>query len=226
MNGKVLVVEDDRAIAMAVCDRLKSEGCTVECVGDGKTGMNAAAGSGWDLIILDLMLPGKDGLEICRDLRARGVETPILMLTARDETTDKVVGLKMGADDYLTKPFEMVELVARVEALNRRRGRIVYSRDRFNIGPYRLDVRGGDLRFRQKVIPLTTFELKLLEYFCEHRGEIIDRDTLLDAIWGYEYDVYSRTVDVHIASLRRKLGDSKRQQYIITVRGQGYKLAE
>jgi two-component system, OmpR family, alkaline phosphatase synthesis response regulator PhoP len=224
VNGRVLVVEDDAVLSMAIRDRLGSEGYTVECAGDGATAFEAAAGSGWDLVILDLMLPVRDGLSVCRDLRARGVETPILILTARGETTDKVVGLKMGADDYLTKPFEMAELLARVEALQRRRGRIVFSEDSYSIGAFRLDIRSGDLHHGGETVPLTTFEFKLLKFLCEHRGEIVDRDTLLDAIWGYESDVYSRTVDVHIASVRRKLGDSQKQEHIITVRGQGYKL--
>jgi two-component system, OmpR family, alkaline phosphatase synthesis response regulator PhoP len=224
VSGRVLVVEDDAVLAMAIRDRLGSEGYTVECADDGATAFEAAAGSGWDLVILDLMLPVMDGLSVCRDLRARGVETPILILTARGETTDKVVGLKMGADDYLTKPFEMAELLARVEALQRRRGRIVYSEDSYTIGAFRLNIRSGVLDHGGETVSLTTFEFKLLKFLCEQRGEIVDRDTLLDAIWGYESDVYSRTVDVHIASVRRKLGDSQKQEHIITVRGQGYKL--
>jgi two-component system alkaline phosphatase synthesis response regulator PhoP len=121
MKGRILIVEDDSAIAMALQDRLQNEGYGVECVGDGIEGFDRSINAAWNLIILDIMLPGKDGLEVCRDIRAKGVDTPILMLTARDETVEKVVGLKMGADDYLTKPFEMIELRARVEALLRRR---------------------------------------------------------------------------------------------------------
>jgi len=226
MKGRILIVEDDSAIAMALRDRLTNEGYQAECIGDGLEGLKRAVDVRWDLIVLDIMLPGKDGLEVCRDIRARGVETPILMLTARDETVDKVVGLKMGADDYLTKPFEMIELLARVEALLRRRGKAIRAADSYTVGAFELDILRGELRRDRESMPLTTYELKLLRYLCEHRGEILDRDTLLDAVWGYDTDVYSRTVDVHIASLRRKLGDSGKQELILTVRGQGYKLVE
>jgi len=226
MKGRILLVEDDRAIAMALQDRLQSEGYTPEWVNDGMEGYSRSVNATWELIILDLMLPGKDGLEICRDIRAQGVNTPILMLTARDETVDKVVGLKMGADDYLTKPFEMIEFLARVEALMRRRGRSVPRSGAYTIGAFEFDVRRGELRRDRTSIPLTTYELKLLKFLCEHRGDIVDRDTLLNAVWGYDSVPYTRTVDVHIASLRKKLSDSKKQEQIITVRGLGYKLSD
>ena len=226
MKGRVLVVEDDTAIAMALRDRLQNEGYAVECAGEGNTGLESGESGDWDLLILDLMLPGIDGLEICRKLRAKGADMPILMLTARGDTVDKVVGLKMGADDYLTKPFEMAELLARVEALLRRGVRLACLNDRYSIGDFRLDIRKGDFFLDREVIPLTTYEFKLLKFFCEHRGKIIDRDDLLNEIWGYESAVYSRTVDVHIASLRRKLGDSRKNEHIVTIRGRGYKLVE
>jgi two-component system alkaline phosphatase synthesis response regulator PhoP len=226
MKGKILLIEDDMAIAMALRDRLQSEGYDVTRVEDGMAGFENSVGSVWDLIILDIMLPGRDGLEICRDIRAKGVDTPVLMLTARDETVDKVVGLKMGADDYLTKPFEMIELLARVEALLRRRSRSAKAAAVHRIGVFEFDIRRGELRREGKPIALTAYELKLLRFLCERRGEILDRDTLLDAVWGYDSAPLTRTVDIHIASLRKKLGDSKRQEHIITVRGLGYKLAE
>ena len=226
MKGRILIIEDDPAIGMALCDRLQSEKYSAECVGDGVAGLEKAVGLTWDLIILDIMLPGKDGLEVCRDARAKGVDTPILMLTARDETVDKVVGLKMGADDYLTKPFEMIELLARVEALLRRHGQPMQTGGTYKIGAIEFDARRGELRRDGKAIALTSYELKLLKYFCGHRGEIVDRDTLLNAIWGYESVTNTRTVDIHIASLRKKLSDNKRQELIITIRGTGYKLSE
>ncbi len=226
MKGRVLVVEDDPAIAMALQDRLESENYTAECVNNGTEGYSRSVNATWDLIILDIMLPGKDGLEICRDIRAKGVDTPILLLTARDETVDKVVGLKMGADDYLTKPFEMIELLARVEALMRRRGRSVHRSDSHTIGAFEFDIRRGELRRDRRSIPLTTYEFKLLKFLCEHRGDVLNRDALLNAVWGYDSVPYTRTVDVHVASLRKKLGDSKKQEHIITVRGQGYKLSD
>jgi two-component system alkaline phosphatase synthesis response regulator PhoP len=224
MKGKILIIEDDPAITMALRDRLQNEGYGVECVSDGVEGFDRSINVGWDLIILDIMLPGKDGLEVCRDIRAKGVNTPILMLTARDETVDKVVGLKMGADDYLTKPFEMIELLARVEALFRRRIGERRTSDTYKIGSFDFNPRRRELRRDRRSIPLRTYELKLLRYLCEHRGEIFDRDTLLNAVWGYDAVPYTRTIDIHIASLRKKLGDSKKQELIITVRGQGYKL--
>lgn len=225
MQGKILIIEDDSAIAMALQDRLQSEGYDAECVRDGIEGFGRSVSASWDLIVLDLMLPGKDGLELCRDMRAKGIDTPVLMLTARDETADKVVGLKMGADDYLTKPFEMIELLARVEALLRRRSEKSRTNDSCKIGPYEFDLRRQELRRDQQSIPLTTYEYKLLRYLCDHRGEVLDREELLTAVWGYDVASYTRTIDIHIASLRKKLGDSRNQEIILTVRGQGYKLA-
>ena len=209
---------------MAIRDRLLKEGYIAEHVADGVLGFSRSTNEKWDLIVLDLMLPGKDGLDICRDIRARGVDTPILMLTARDETVEKVVGLKMGADDYLTKPFEMIELLARIETLLRRRGGSQGKSDEQEIGAFVFDLRKGELRQDEKRITLTTYELKLLAFMCERRGEILDRDTLLKAVWGYDALPYTRTVDVHIASLRKKLADSANQEHIVTIRGFGYKL--
>ena len=226
MSDRVLVVEDDAAIAMAVQDRLESEGYAVTNVADGEHGLIQARTGDWDLIILDLMLPGRDGLAICRDLRASEVRTPVLMLTARDETVDKVVGLRLGADDYLAKPFAMIELLARIEALLRRRAMSSSAADFHTIGRFVFDVRRGELRNGDGILALTAFEYKLLRYLCEHRGEVIERDTLLHAIWGYDSVPHTRTVDVHVASLRKKLGDSRRQAEIVTIRGRGYKLAD
>jgi len=157
MKGRILIVEDDPTIAMALRDRLKNEGYQPECVQNGLEGLKKSVDVRRDLIILDVMLPGKDGLEVCRDIRARGVETPILMLTARGETVDKVVGLKMGADDYLTKPFEMIELLARVETLLRRRGKPLRPDDVHEIGAFKLDTQRGELRRDREWIPLTIY---------------------------------------------------------------------
>ena len=227
MNERILVVEDDSTIAMSLRDRLQSEGYDVGCTSEGKDGFSRAARGPFDLIILDIMLPGKSGLEICRDMRAKGIETPVLMLTAKDQTVDKVVGLKMGADDYLAKPFEMIELLARVEALLRRRGGAAASADdTYKIGAFEFDIRRRELRRDRHATSLTTYEFKLLRFLCEHRGEIFERDDVLNAVWGYDSAPYTRTIDTHIALLRKKLDDSKSQELIITVRGQGYKLAE
>ena len=224
MGCRVLVVEDEAAISMPLRDRLESEGYEVGVAGDGLQGFAKASTGEWDLLILDLMLPGRDGLEVCRDLRGKGITTPVLMLTARDQTVDKVLGLKIGADDYLTKPFEMIELLARVEALLRRRPGQSPNATLYPIGDYVLDVRKQLLRKGGETTELSTQEFKLLKYLCEHKGEVLDRDELLDAVWGYDEVPYTRTVDVHIAWLRQKLGDSKNQKLIITIRGRGYKL--
>ena len=226
MKRRILVVEDDTAIAMALRDRLRSEGYIADSAADGNEGFAKACAARWDLIILDIMLPGMDGLQLCRDIRAKGFATPVLMLTAKDQTIDKVVGLKMGADDYLAKPFEMIELLARVEALLRRSSNEISGPDTYKIGEYTLVLRRQELRHAGGAIPLTSYEYKLLRYFCEHRGEVIDRDELLNAVWGYDAIPYTRTVDTHIALIRKKLLDNRRQELIVTVRGRGYKLAE
>lgn len=221
-DQSILIVEDEAAIAMTIRDRLTSEGYDVDVASDGATGFDRALNDQWSLIVLDLMLPGTDGLTVCRDLRARGVTTPMLMLTARDQTVDKVVGLRMGADDYLAKPFDMAELLARIEALLRRAGPTAQA-GTYAIGPFVLDLRRQELRRGTEVTTLSTQEFKLLKYLIEHRGEVLERDELLSAVWGYDESVYTRTVDVHIAWLRQKLDDRDRQSIIVTVRGRGYK---
>jgi two-component system alkaline phosphatase synthesis response regulator PhoP len=221
----VLVVEDEQAIAMTIRDRLENEGFTVSVAEDGPTGFRQALSGSWSLVILDLMLPGKDGIEVCRDLRAKGIRTPILMLTARDQVVDKVLGLRIGADDYLTKPFDMAELLARIDALLRRTAPAGPTSSAYPIGQFSLDLRKQELVRDGKAVPLSTQEFKLLRYLYEHRGEVLDRDELLSAVWGYDESVYTRTVDVHIAWLRQKLGDKRSQSLIVTVRGRGYKLA-
>lgn len=224
---RILLIEDESAIATPIRDRLESEGCRVSVAAEGTTGLALARESAFDAIVLDLMLPGMDGLDLCRELRTSGDATPILMLTARDQTYDKVSGLKTGADDYLTKPFEMAELLARIEALLRRAatnagpGENVYP-----FGDFRLDVRRQQLKRGRAVIPLSTQEFKLLKYLYEHRGQVVDRDELLRAVWGYDESTYTRTVDVHVAWLRQKLDDRDSPSIILTVRGRGYKFAE
>src|ERR1039457_2704322 len=198
MERRILLVEDEPGLVMTLGDRLRSEGHRVESAADGQTGLDMACDAAFDLIILDIMLPRKNGMDVCRDLRQRGVSTPILMLTARGQTVDKVVGLKIGADDYLTKPFEMMELLARVEALLR----------------------------RGKPVTLSAKEFQLLRYLAEHRGTTVSRETLLSEVWGYGGVTSSRTVDVHVAWLRQKLEEDAHQpQWILTVHGLGYRLA-
>jgi two-component system alkaline phosphatase synthesis response regulator PhoP len=225
MNSKILLVEDEPGLVLTLSDRLRSEGYTVEALGDGAQALERATHDHFGLIILDIMLPGKEGYEVCQELRQRGFTTPILMLTARTQVADKVKGLKIGADDYLTKPFEMVELLARVEALLRRGSRAGSDGpDFYNFGPLRIDMRRSEV-FRDGVsAPLSTKEFQLLRYLIEHRGKTLTRDELLKDVWGYSSAPSTRTVDVHVAWLRQKLEDDPKQpKYITTVHGQGYK---
>lgn len=222
---RILLVEDSASLALGICDRLRSEGYEVEVVGDGDLGFAAASSHSFDLLVLDIMLPGRSGFDVCRDLRREGVETPILMLTARGEIVDRVLGLKLGADDYLTKPFDMLELVARVEALLRRAKTLSpEAGEGLRFGEILIDFRKAVVTRGSEVVELSALEYKLLHFFVEHRGELLSRDRLLDEVWGYDSSVYSRTVDQHVAALRRKLEDvPSRPNFILTVHGMGYR---
>jgi two-component system, OmpR family, alkaline phosphatase synthesis response regulator PhoP len=228
MDRRILLVEDEPGLVMTLCDRLRSEGYQVESAADGQSGLDQASAIAFDLIILDIMLPRKNGLDVCRDLRQRGIATPILMLTARGQTVDKVVGLKIGADDYLTKPFEMMELLARVEVLLRRASQASAATpgDVYQFGPIRVDLRRTEVQRHGKPVALSAKEFQLLRYLLEHRGTTVSRETLLSEVWGYGGVTSSRTVDVHVAWLRQKLEeDSHQPQWILTVHGLGYKLS-
>ncbi|HYP50582.1 MAG TPA: response regulator transcription factor [Pyrinomonadaceae bacterium] len=223
---KVLLVEDEPGLILTLTDRLESEGFAVETAPDGESGERQAISGGFDLIILDVMLPKKNGLDVCRDLRRQNVTTPILMLTARGETIDKVLGLKLGADDYLTKPFEVLELLARIEALLRRSPQKNQNNqpETYNFGSISIDFRRAEVRKDGLPVELSALEFKLLQHLIEHRGKMLSRDELLDEVWGYDATPTTRTVDVHIAWLRQKLEPNpRRPQYIITVHGLGYK---
>lgn len=222
MERSVLLVEDDAGLRLTLTDRIRDEGYDVDTASTGSEGFEKAANQPFDLIILDVMLPGKNGLDVCRDLRQNGVKTPILMLTARSQTFDKVVGLRIGADDYLTKPFETPELLARIEALLRRPA--LHDTAIFQFGPIRFDVRRTEARRDGRPIALSAREFQLLRYFIEHRGETLPREELLRAVWGYESTPSTRTVDVHVAWLRQKLeNDPKRPKWIVTFHGLGYR---
>jgi two-component system, OmpR family, alkaline phosphatase synthesis response regulator PhoP len=222
METSVLLVEDDAGLRMTLGDRIRTEGYDLETAADGFDGYQKAATNTFDLIVLDVMLPRKTGLDVCRDLRHAGIHTPILMLTALGQTFDKVVGLKIGADDYVTKPFEMPELLARMEALLRRPA--VREAAIYQFGDLRFDARRAELRRDGKPLLLSAREFQLLRYFIDHRGEAISRDELLRTVWGYEFAPSSRTVDVHVAWLRQKIEeDPKQPKWIITVHGLGYK---
>jgi two-component system alkaline phosphatase synthesis response regulator PhoP len=222
---RILVVEDEESLVMALRDRLESEGYAVTVANDGESGFEAATRQPFDLVLLDVALPRKNGFDVCRDLRARGVQTPVLMLTARGQIIDRVLGLKLGADDYLTKPFDASELLARIEALLRRsRTMSASSSDIYTFGPIHVDFRNAEVTREGQAVELSGLEFKLLHYFVDRRGALLTRDELLDKVWGYEAMPVTRTVDVHVASLRQKLErNASKPEYILTVHGLGYK---
>lgn len=226
-DANILLVEDEAGLRMTLGDRLATEGYQVDYATNGDEAYDKATRLPFDLILLDVMLPRKSGFDVCRDIRRAGLITPILMLTARGQTVDKVLGLKIGADDYLTKPFEMMELMARIEALLRRAPTKPASPQAlFHIGPLTVDLRGTSVSREGKPIRLSAREFQLLRYFIEHRGATLSRDQILKDVWGYSADTFTRTVDVHVASLRQKLEkDSKQPEMILTVQGLGYKFA-
>jgi two-component system alkaline phosphatase synthesis response regulator PhoP len=206
-------------------DRLKSEGYSVESAADGDEGLARASKEAFDLLILDVMLPKRSGFDVCRDLRQQGVSTPVLMLTARTQVADRVVGLKLGADDYLAKPFAMAELLARVEARLRRPPAAARpSSEAHQFGDVVVDFRRAEVEREGRRVPLSAKEFQLLRYFIENKGATLSRDELLDRVWGYDAMPTTRTVDVHVAWLRRKLEPNPRHpQYILTLHGLGYK---
>jgi two-component system alkaline phosphatase synthesis response regulator PhoP len=224
-RARLLLAEDEPSLVLTLTDRLRAEGYAVEAAGDGDTALERAQSGGFDLLLLDVMLPRRDGFEVCRELRQRGLALPILMLTARGQVVDRVIGLKLGADDYLTKPFEHAELLARIEALLRRtRGEVPNRIDAFAFGPIRVDFRAGEVTRDGEPVPLAPRELELLHFFVAHRDQVLSRERLLDEVWGYEATVQSRTVDVHVLALRQKLeADPARPRYLRTVHGRGYR---
>jgi DNA-binding response OmpR family regulator len=223
MNENVLVVEDERVLRDALEVRLRAEGYVVDSAADGVEALLKATELTFDLIILDIMLPYRSGLDVCRGIRQKGLATPILMLTVRDQTLDKVVGLNLGADDYMTKPFEAPELIARVQTLLRRvpvrSGHGVHQ-----FGTIKVDVQREQVMRNGKPVNLTSREFHLLCYLMERTGSAVPRTELLRSLWGYEGETFTRTVDSHVASLRRKLEyNPKRPELILTVPGVGYK---
>jgi two-component system alkaline phosphatase synthesis response regulator PhoP len=224
MGARILIVEDEKALQIGLSDRLKSEDYDVDLAGDGEQGLQKALSGQFDLIVLDIMLPRKKGFDVCREVRQAGIITPIIMLTARGETVDKVLGLKIGADDYVTKPFEMIELLARIEAQLRNPPSPVSSTEAVEFGPLRVNLRGTSVTKNGKVVPLSAKEFQLLRYFVQHPGETLSRGVLLDRVWGYSSEAFTRTVDVHVASLRQKLEeDPQKPSLLVTVLGLGYK---
>ncbi len=225
---RILIVEDDRAIRMGLEDDLKAEGYEVDFAVNGPSGLEKGLKPGYDLILLDLMLPGMDGLDVCKELRRKNIGTPVIMLTAKSQDFDKVIGLELGADDYITKPFHSHELRARIKAVLRRtqQSDLKNFNQVIKAGPYEMDT--GKYRFKRngKEIPLTVIEFEILKLMILHPGEVIHRDRILSEVWGNDVLVTSRTVDAHIAKLRRKIGDDGEQQWIQCMRGVGYRFVE
>jgi len=224
---RILLVEDEPGLVLTLTDRLSSEGYDVVSATDGPAGLARAVGDSWDLILLDVMLPGRSGFDVCRDLRQQGVATPVIMLTARGQVIDKVLGLKLGADDYLTKPFDMMELLARIEVQLRRTGSTLASPALLRFGDLVVDTRRAAVTRAGVVVEMSAREFLLLKYFVEHRGTTLSREQLLNEVWGYHSMPSTRTVDVHVAWLRQKIEPNPRHpQFILTVHGLGYRFAE
>lgn len=227
MSSRILLVEDDPGLSLTVSDLLATDNHIVDTAMDGPSGLNKAMKNEYDLVVLDVMLPGKSGFDVCKELRANGRDCAILMLTAKTQVVDKVVGLKLGADDYLSKPFDPSELLARVEALLRR----VKKENRpgikhFQFGDVEIDFEKGDVRRQGNPVLLAAKELQLLRYLVDRRDTVVPREELLQNVWEYQSDISSRTIDVHIAWLRQKLeANPQTPQFIHTVRGVGYRFS-
>jgi DNA-binding response OmpR family regulator len=222
--SKLLIIEDERDLVMGLKDNFEFEGYQVCAAYDGESGVESARRENPDLILLDVMLPKMNGLDVCRQLRRQGVETPILMLTARGAEMDKVVGLEVGADDYITKPFSLREVLARVRAaLRRARGRVT-ELESFEFADVRLNFRQHQATKAGKPLDLSPRELGMLLFLVQHRGETVTRDELLDEVWGLNNYPFTRTVDNHVAKLRQKIEDCPSEpRHIITVHRVGYK---
>ena len=226
---KVLVIEDERDIAELLALHLRDLNCEVTLAADGHEGMRQAFARNWDLVILDLRLPGPDGLSICRALRRESHYVPILMLTSKSSELDRVLGLELGADDYVTKPFSVSELMARVKAIFRRveslEKRFPGAGESVAIGPLKIDTKGRQVLVGEQPMSLTAREFDLLLHFARHPGHVFSRAQLLDSVWGYGHDGYEHTVNSHINRLRSKIEpDPAHPEYIVTVWGVGYKL--
>jgi two-component system alkaline phosphatase synthesis response regulator PhoP len=219
---RILIVEDEPSIAMALEDDLQREGYETELAVDGIGAAERGRAGAFDLILLDVMLPGKDGFEVCRELRTAGIETPVIMLTARTQEAEKVLGLEVGADDYVTKPYSARELRARVKAHLRRSTR--QSPEVYRFGDVELDFRRCELRRGGKVVELSALEFKLLSAFVRREGRLLTRAQLLDEVWGSDTHVTDRVVDNQVTNLRKKIEpEPERPQYLIALRGLGYR---
>lgn len=227
MSSRILLIEDEPGLVVTVSDLLTLEGYQVESASDGQSGFDKAATGEYDLIILDVMLPRKMGFDVCRELRHRGIDTAILILTAKMQVADRVVGLKLGADDYLSKPFDPSELLARVEALLRR----VQKEKRipvksFQFGDVQVDFERAEAFKKGQPVNMAAKELQLLRYLVDHRERVVPREEIMQRVWEYSSEVNSRTIDVHVAWLRQKLEDNPQHpKHIQTIRGKGYRFS-
>lgn len=224
MKSKILIVEDEPAMVAGLRDNFEYEGYEVISAGDGVTGLERALTDSPDLVVLDVMMPRMSGLDVCKQLKAKRPAVPIIMLTARGQEIDKVVGLELGADDYVTKPFSIRELMARVKAVLRRSGTSAPAPDIYRFSDVEVNIRSNEVRRNGELVDLSSKEFALLEYFIAHPVETLSRDRLLDAVWGYENYPNTRTVDTHIVHLRQKLEPNPEEpRFILTVHGSGYK---
>ena len=221
---KILIIEDEESILMALTDDLALEGYEVASARDGLKGLSIAKEKAHDLIILDIMLPKMDGFEVCKQLRQAGVGTPILMLTAKSQEIDKVLGLELGADDYVTKPFSPRELLARVKAILRRVKTTQEEFDIYNFGDVEIDFKKYEVKKKGQPVYLTSLEFSLIGFLIKHKDQVLDRSAILDGVWGEDVYVLPKTVDTHIGHLRKKIEDDPANpKHIIGVRGVGYK---
>ncbi len=221
---RILIVEDDKVLVRGLSDALKHENFDVLSGGDGNVGYEMAKKEKPDLIILDLILPGMNGLEVCKKIRSDQLQVPILMLTSKKEEVDKVLGLELGADDYLTKPFGMRELIARVRALLRRQSAVLADLDECSFGDVYVDFRKQEATKGKKAVDMTAKEFELLRYFAQREGEVVTRAQLLDDVWGYEVTPTTRTVDNYVLSLRKKIETNpSKPKHLLTVHTAGYK---
>lgn len=224
---KIMIIEDEKRILMALEDNLKLEGYRIDSALDGEEGLSRVMENKYDLIILDIMLPKMNGFDVCRQIRQKGISTPILMLTAKSQEIDKVLGLELGADDYVTKPFSSRELLARVKALLRRAKPQEQEKEVYDFGELEIDFKKYEAKKRGELIFLTALEFSLLFILVKHNGEVVSRDVILDEVWGDDVFVQPRTVDKHIAELRKKIeNDPSHPRHILGVRSIGYKFVE
>ncbi len=225
MNEKILIIEDEEDLVKGLKLNLADEGYEVDWAFNGEEGLRKAIEEKPDLIILDIMLPKKNGLDVCRELRQKHVTVPIIMLTAKGEEIDKVVGLEIGADDYMTKPFSIRELLARIKAhLRREKRKAITIPQVYSLGDVEIDFTHFKVRHKDKQLDLTSLEVEILKYFIAHQVEVITREVLLDKIWGYEKYPTTRTIDNHILKLRKKIAtDPSHPKYILSIYGEGYR---